>query len=69
MEIRIDRFFELVEEYYGDVKNIPVDAIKFQGEKLLELHNKVDDIHKLELDNGEVMYPSANHIIYDVNDK
>lgn len=69
MQLRIDKFFNLVEEYYGDVKSIPKDAIKFQGENLLELHNKVDDIHRLELDNGEVMFPSANHIVYDVNDK
>lgn len=69
MQLRIDKFFNLVEEYYGNVKSIPNNAIKFQGENLLELHNKVDDIHRLELDNGEVMYPSANHIVYDVNDK
>ena len=69
MELRIDDFFKLVEEYYGDVKSIPSDAIRFQGEKLLELHKKVDDGHMLKLDNGEVLYPSANHIIFDVNDK
>lgn len=69
MKISIEKFYNLVKEYYGSTDNIPKDHFKVQGEEILEFHKKKDDVHELILDNGETLYPSANHVIFDVNDK
>jgi len=65
MKINIKDLYELSKEFYGN--EIPADSYLFQGEKIQELHKKVDDVYKVTLDT-EVIYPSANHIMFDEND-
>ena len=67
MKIKIGELYNFAKEFYGD--NIPKNSLKFQNEKLLEMHLKKDDVFEIKLDNNEIILPAANHVLYTLENK
>ena len=68
-KIKIGKLYDLTEQFYGNVDNIPKDCMKIQNEKLLDLHKKCDDVYELKLNNGVVLLPASKHVMYTNDDK
>lgn len=67
MRIKIGKLYELAEEFYKGIDNIPKNCMKVQNEKLLDLHKKKDSVIKIELSNGITILPAGNHVLYKNN--